>query len=184
MVKLSNIVEIAGNNKECVVLIIKDGRQMDLILLGCFDGNEKMIRITKGDSHTATIFKDGSQFSWHWGRGGHTLVSDSVSKCGELIQECVEEDFGIYIGSNKTKINNTLHIKKLGDCRGIQYTMEIMYWEYEGNCMLHKDGEFFKGFSNLECAKNYLTENYKIIESTKYMASTGCVVEKFVVTTI
>lgn len=94
--KLKDMVELAANNDECVVLKVKDGQQMNMICLGYFLGNEEMIRLTKGSNVTCTVFrKDGSSFSWHWGGGSSTLVSDAVWKMGQLVQQCIERDFGI-----------------------------------------------------------------------------------------
>lgn len=95
-VKLSLITEVAVNNDECVVLKVLDGHEMDLIALGCFDGNETMFRLTKGRDVTCTVFRrDSKPFSWHWGYGGYTLVTDKVDKMGRMIQRCIEKDFGI-----------------------------------------------------------------------------------------
>lgn len=94
--ELKDMVELVANNNECVVLKVKDGMEMNLICLGCFTGDETMFRLTKGKTVTCTIFrKDGRSFSWHWGFGGYTLVSDQVDKAGKLIQNCIERDFGI-----------------------------------------------------------------------------------------
>ena len=94
--KLVNITEVAVNNADCVVLKVKEGHEMELIALGVFDGNETMFRLTKGKSVTCTIFyTDGKSRSWHWGYGGHTLVSPKTERQGQLIQECIEKDFGI-----------------------------------------------------------------------------------------
>lgn len=94
--KLSNCVEVAVNNTECVVLKVKKGKEFDLITLGCFDGNETMFRLTKGGSHTCTVWRENdTPYSWYWGIGGHTLVSDNMNKRGRLIQSCIENDFHI-----------------------------------------------------------------------------------------
>ena len=97
--KLSNCVELAVNNSDCVVLKVKKGKEFDLISLGCFDGNETMFRLTKGDQHTCTVWRENEKpYSWDWGIGGHTLVSDNMNKRGKLIQSCIENDFRIYMG--------------------------------------------------------------------------------------
>ena len=94
--KLRTIVELYDNNADCVVLKVKEGHEMDLITIGCFTGNETMFRLTKGKSVTCTVFyKNGKSNSWHWGYGGYTLVSPETERKGQLIQECIEEDFGI-----------------------------------------------------------------------------------------
>lgn len=94
--KLKAIVEVFADNADCVVLKVKDGHEMDLIALGCFNGNETMFRLTKGKTVTCTVFyRDGKSFSWHWGYGGYTLVSPETERKGQLIQSCIENDFGI-----------------------------------------------------------------------------------------
>lgn len=98
MARLADYVEIMENNTECVVLKVKSDSRTGLISLGCFSGNEEMMRLTKGRTQTCTLFnKDGSTLSWQWGRNGCTLVSDNIEKCGRIIQRCLEEDFGICI---------------------------------------------------------------------------------------
>lgn len=94
--KLKDMVELAANNQDCVVLKVKDGQEMNLISLGCFNGDETMMRLTKGRDVTCTLFRQGGKsFSWHWGISGYTLVTDQVDRMGRLIQDCIEKDFGI-----------------------------------------------------------------------------------------
>lgn len=94
--KLKDMVELAVNNDDCVVLKVKDGQEMNLISLGCFNGDETMMRLTKGKNVTCTLFRQGGKrFSWYWGIDGYTLVSDQVWRMGRLIQDCIEKDFGI-----------------------------------------------------------------------------------------
>ena len=94
--KLKDMVELLSNNDACVVLKVKDGQEMNLISLGCFNGDEVMMRLTKGRDVTCTLFrKNGKSFSWHWGASGFTLVTDQVWRMGQLIQSCIENDFGI-----------------------------------------------------------------------------------------
>ena len=94
--KLKDMVELAANNDECVVLKVKEGQEFNLISLGCFNGDETMFRLTKGKDVTCTVFRQGGKsFSWHWGISGYALVSDQVSRMGKLIQNCIQKDFGI-----------------------------------------------------------------------------------------
>lgn len=103
--KLCYLVDIVENNENCVILQVKDNKRLELIKLGCFDGNEELMRLTKGKNHTCTVFpKSGNPFSWKWGEGGYTLVSDRLSTMGKLIEACITEDFDIYIGEDKIKL--------------------------------------------------------------------------------
>jgi hypothetical protein len=179
--KLSNLVDIAVNNEECVVLKVKENVMMDLIALGCFDGDETMFRITKGEQHTATLFRGNHHFSWGWGNKGYTSVSDKQAKCGHLIQACVEEEFGIYIGKDSYKIKKTLHIKAKADKMDMKYHLKILYWagQEKERCNIHKDGEHFKWFANVEIARTYIHEHYNVISDKLYNAVTGCKVEEY-----
>lgn len=38
--KLKDMVELLSNNDACVVLKVKDGQEMNLISLGCFNGDD------------------------------------------------------------------------------------------------------------------------------------------------
>lgn len=96
MKKLKDMVELVENNDNCVVLKVKDGHELDLICTGCFNGNETMFRLTKGRTVTCTIYRNNGQaFSWEWGAGGFTLVTDAIKRKGTMIQNCIEKDFGI-----------------------------------------------------------------------------------------
>ena len=94
--KLKDIVDVVVNNDNCVVLKVKDGQELNLISLGYFDGDETMLRLTKGKNVTCTVFKkNGRHGSWDWGADGYTLVTDRCAKIGKIVQSCIEKDFGI-----------------------------------------------------------------------------------------
>lgn len=96
--RLCDMVEVVANNSECVVLKVKDRQELNLICLGCFEGNETMLRLTKGGTQTCTVFTNkGTSYSWSWGFGGTTLVTDKMHKKGRMIQTCIENDFDINV---------------------------------------------------------------------------------------
>ena len=96
MKEFRELVTLEENNEYCVILKVIPNCEMDLIRLGCFDGDETMFRLTKGSSVTCTVFrKNGTPYSWHWGLGGHTLVSDTLKKQGKFIQNYIENFLGI-----------------------------------------------------------------------------------------
>lgn len=180
MNRLVDFVKIVENNTECVILEVT-GKPIDLIKLGCFDGNETMFRLTKGDDHTCTVWSDkGKPCSWYWGRSGYTLVSNKLDKMGKLIQECIEQDFEIYIGSNIELINKTLHIKSLKDTEHIKHTMKLMYWKENGEVCCHIDGEYFARFTNINKAIHHFENRHYIVTNTEnYVAPTGCTVRVY-----
>ena len=82
------------------LLIPRQADEIDLIMLG-FDGTEKWIRLECLDYnpkwtsrcyvYTATICKqNGKSWSWQWGYGGYTLVSDSVRETQHKIVEACQ----------------------------------------------------------------------------------------------
>ena len=94
--RLKDLTELVANNDDYVVLKVKENHEMDLITLGVFDGDEDMLRLTKGRTVTCTVWRKSlKSYSWHWGDSGYTLVADSMRKKGKLIQNCIEQDYGI-----------------------------------------------------------------------------------------
>ncbi len=78
------------------MLKVKPEQKMNLIALGCFTGDEKMFRLTKGTGHTCTVWCEGdNHYSWQWGGSSRTLVCDQMEKQGRMIQSCIENDFKI-----------------------------------------------------------------------------------------
>ena len=177
MCGLSDLVKVMENNMECGVLKVKDDMQLSLIFLGCFDGNETMFRLTKGDNHTCTVFlADGRTYSWYWGKSGSTLVSDSTQKKGDMIQTCIADDFNIYIGENILKRKETLYIKTLQDAKGKPECYRLMWWENMEDICIHKNGEYHKYIVGLENAKSYVKDKIVVsnISEIRRSDQTGC----------
>lgn len=179
--KLCYLVDIIENNETCVILQVKDNKKLDLIKLGCFDGDEKLIRLTKGEDHTCTIFRtNDNSFSWYWGRSGYTLVSDKLTEMGKLIEECITEDFDIYIGEDKNKVIETMNIMSLEDSIDKSHFIKMMYWKDGNDVSVHKDNSFYRFFKNtIEAKEHFKNLNYDMEFKNKYIASTGCIVEEY-----
>lgn len=180
--RLCDLVEIEANNRDCVLLKIKDGSRLSLIKLGCFDGDEKAIRVTKGKNHTYTILTKDKNYSWEHGEKGYTIVSDNMDRKRILINDCIENDFDIYIGSNKNLIEKSLSIHCMEDTYKNENDVEIMYWENQQNerVVVHKNGEFFRAFSSKDEAKDFFNNTgHRLLYSDDYIANTGCIVEEY-----
>lgn len=94
--KFHDLYQIVNNNDDCVILRLKEGSEHDLWLLPFFDGNEKDIKVSKGEGSTITVKTlDGNIYSWSWGGRHYTLTSENVSKKGHLIKQALELDFGL-----------------------------------------------------------------------------------------
>ena len=80
---------------------VKEGKEMDMIMTGLFEGNETMFRITKGSDHNCTTwYKNGNTWSWHHGIGGYTMVADSVWDTWRAIESMIASE-GIDINKRK-----------------------------------------------------------------------------------
>lgn len=152
MKKLFDLVELVSNTEDAAVLKVKPGSEMDLICLGCFNGDETMFRLTKGTNHTCTVWKkNGNHYSWNWGDGGHTLVTDQLTKQGHMIKQCLEGDFDILIYSrSKEKIRND--IRRPADA---EHLHTIVLWSNarpDKDCGCRKDDEFYRFFDTVDQA--------------------------------
>ncbi len=177
MAELCDLVEVVENNMECVVLKVKKGAGMQLIRMGCFDGDETMFRLTKGSSHTCTMFRDGRKpVSWNWGESGHTLVCDSLYKCGDMVKRCISDDFGIYMGKDAMKRMQTLHVRSLEDMKGRKEHYKLMWWEHDEAVCIHKNGEYHIWVMGLEKAKEYVSGKIAVehISDIYRSPQTGC----------
>ena len=174
--RLANFVTIAENNENCVVLKIKKNAFMGLVGLGCFNGNETFIRLTKGGNHTCTVWhSDGKSVSWEWGNGGYTLVCDSLDKIGRLVQNCIEYDFGIVIKGNNIK--TTLNVKSLKDAPK-KAVFKEMWWQSQTERCVHKNGDFFRHFESDTDFRDWLKKyGWKIDKEEDSVAKTGCLVK-------
>lgn len=98
MAKLADCVEVISNNKDCVVLKIKENKRMDLIALGYFNGNEEMIRMTKDKNNNSyTIWSNNGKIC-NWNNS--TLISDNLKKIQKIIAKCIYHDLDIYMGDS------------------------------------------------------------------------------------
>lgn len=96
--QIYNATELMANNNECVVLKVKDGKEMELISTGYFDGDETMMRLTKGESVTCTVWrKDGTHSSWYWGLGGYACVTEATKVKGYIIRDTIQKYYKIFV---------------------------------------------------------------------------------------
>ena len=184
MKALSTMVTISENNEECVVLKVKKNQFVNLVGLGCFNGDETLIRLTKGDQHTCTIWHgpENKHYSWDWGTRGYTLVSDKMRTMGDIVQNCVQNELGIYIGSDRAKIRQTLY-KRKPTPKAKKYV--AMWWNGHDDIVVHRDGEFWKSFADMQRFKNFVKNCNGTIKQTSelyHSPNTGCCMMDFEVT--
>lgn len=180
--RLSDLVEIETNNELCVLLKIKEGKQLELLSLGCFSGNEKLIRMTKGSQRTCTIvYKDDSVCSFEWGNRCCTMISDELNNLKFMVLHTLEDDFNIYMGDNKEKIKETLHIKSLEDSKNARLDIKIMYFDSDNNVCVHKNNEYYRHFKTEQDVLEHFEQlgyHYNYISHTR-SPQTNCHVIKY-----
>ena len=98
MKRLVDCVVLMENNDNCVVLKVKEDCVMDLICLGCFSGNETMIRMTKDDDDNSYCiwYNNGNTCSW----SNRTIKSTQLGKKQKMIAKCIHSDMGINMGKS------------------------------------------------------------------------------------
>lgn len=181
MSNLVDLVEVINNDMDNVLLKVKDNVSLDLIKLG-FNGNETMIRYTKGRNHTITIWEENNKvrISFDFGASGWTLISNIVEKQKQKIVDCIECYLGIYCGENlKLRRSSILNYNK-----NIPHEVQMMYWDKEKgtNITVHKDGEFYRAFTSIiEAVSHFEDLGYSVFFEEKYIAKTGCFVEVYTI---
>jgi len=75
MKRFCDLVYVLENNEHCALLKVKPDCGLEMIKLGCFGGDEDMIRVARDDYNTITVFtKDGKHYEWT----RNTLVTESM----------------------------------------------------------------------------------------------------------
>ena len=96
--ELNDCLELVNNDDVCVLFKVKKSKKMNLIKLGCFDGNETMFRVTKTKgcgTHTCTSWdENGKAFSWQFG-SSTTCVGDNPTRIREMLVWLIEDELGI-----------------------------------------------------------------------------------------
>lgn len=137
---LKDCVELVENNERCVILEVKPGCEMDLIRLGCFNGNEKMFRLTKGDNHTLTVFtNDAKSYNFGFGNSGYTLISDELRQQKKLIVDCIKLDYAIIVENDSNcKISDSLGMRNPQD---IERHLSLAGWP-QSHMNIRVNGQF------------------------------------------
>jgi hypothetical protein len=143
MKKLCQLVELVSNTEDAVVLKVKPNSEIDLICLGCFNGDETMFRLTKGEDVTCTVWtKNGNHYSWYWGTHGYTLVSDAMEQRGLMILETIEHGFDIRVKATRKIIDADMARK--------DHSHKIVFYDggsYGACC--HQDGAYLRYFKTV-----------------------------------
>ena len=93
MVNLKECVNLEELNNEFCLLSVKPNMEMNLIKVGCFSGNEKLIRYSFDRNNTIRIWRcNDEDYAWTI----NTMVTDEMKqkrwKIKELVEQLVKEN--------------------------------------------------------------------------------------------
>lgn len=94
---LSKVMKIVDRNSDRVVIKVNADDPLTTAMYPFIPGNTAYITVTLGDNHVLTVVKkDNSTFSFHWGLGGHTLISESLEQLRKEVVKFLKIE-GIYL---------------------------------------------------------------------------------------
>ena len=168
---LCDLVEIVENNMECVVLKVKENAGMALVCLGCFDGDETMMRLTKGEINAFTVFRKGRE-PLSWESGAEAGMLEQMR--GKLISCCIADGFGIYTGGDFMLRRAALDIKSRDSLHGRQESYCLSWFDDGGLVCVERNERcvFLEGLAEAEAyvGKIIYTEH----ETGIFHSETGC----------
>jgi len=156
--------EIVNNTDEAVLIEVDFANALDQMSTKGFSGREKYIKYTKGKNHTITLFdKDHNDyFSFSFGEGGYTLISDETSALQQKVYRfLLSQHIQPRKMSSSTETELEIFVK-----RGL---------EMKGEYCIHLGGEFAL-FLQTEKDILDLFGNYEIFDTN--VAPTGVTVQK------
>lgn len=101
--KMKDYLKIVENNNDSVVIKVKELTNLQIAQKPCFDSSMDYITITRGSKQVLTVInKKGGTFSFHWGIGGYTLISDNLQELKRVVLRFLEDnDIFIKLINNK-----------------------------------------------------------------------------------
>ncbi len=91
---LSKVMKIVDRNSDRVVIEVKSDDPLTTAMYPFIPGNTAYITVTLGENHVLTVVKkDNSTFSFHWGIGGYTLISESLEQLRKEVVNFLERNW-------------------------------------------------------------------------------------------
>jgi hypothetical protein len=82
---------VVANDETQVVLKVTVKDNLQIALNPYIQSDYDYITVTKGPNHTLTVIKkDGTTFSFVWGVGGFTLISDNLERLRKEVVKFIE----------------------------------------------------------------------------------------------
>lgn len=176
MTKLVDIVKIKHNDINSITLEVEPDKTVDLINLG-FDPKLKYIFLSKGSNHTMKLINEDLDCeSFDFGKSGYTLISENLKSQKEKVLDCITDDFGIAYDGNPQQLEKTSLIKNKTDKDGMKFLISLFWFDDDNHVSMHRDNFYFKSFSSLDKANQYVYDNYDVYHKFDLRLSdmTGC----------
>lgn len=114
---LDNIFSLEEVDYNQVIIKVHGDSPLKVAQFPFISGEYAYITVTRGEDHLLKVIKnDGSSFSFHWGMGGHTLISDELEELKEQVMVFIQQNHIIlnYDGGSVTsaKIYNNYNYDK------------------------------------------------------------------------
>lgn len=90
---LSKVMKIVDRNSDRVVIEVSSDDPLTTAMYPFIPGNTAYITVTLGENHVLTVIKkDNSTFSFYWGIGGYTLISESLEQLRKEVVNFLERN--------------------------------------------------------------------------------------------
>ena len=90
---MADVFELYHRDSEKVVLKVNANDPLTVALHPYVSSDMEYITVTRGNKHTLTVVKkDGKTFSFNWGEGGYTLISENLETLKRKVISFIEND--------------------------------------------------------------------------------------------
>ena len=101
---LNNIFELESVDTTQIILKVNANSSLKVAKYPFVSSDYDYITVTRGRKHLLTVIhKDGTTFSFHWGEGGYTLISDNLSLLKYNVITFIEDNCGIILEYDGTE---------------------------------------------------------------------------------
>lgn len=88
-----NVFDLVSVTDDLVVLKVNSDDNLTVAMNPYISGDYDYISVTRGDVHVLTVIKkDGKTFDFHWGYGGHTLISDGLEILKRKVIDFIDDN--------------------------------------------------------------------------------------------
>jgi hypothetical protein len=102
---LNEIFKLVDANEDRVVIEVLADSPLKVAMFPFVSSEYNYITVTRGRNHVLTVIKkDGKTFSFSFGDGGYTLISDSLEELKKYVLKFIE-DSGVLIEFNGQRIS-------------------------------------------------------------------------------